>query len=90
LIKKIDKLGYVKNFLKISNKISLRQYLPKSYFPYGVIYLSKVNLFKKHKSFYQKKVVPYYIERWQNYEIDDIYDFICVEAILKQKLQKKI
>jgi CMP-N-acetylneuraminic acid synthetase len=90
LIKKIDKLGYVKNFLKISNKISLRQYLPKVYFPYGVIYLSKVNLFKKHKSFYQKKVVPYYIERWQNYEIDDIYDFICVEAILKQKLQKKI
>jgi hypothetical protein len=30
--------------------------------------------------------MPYLIERWQNYEIDDIYDFLCVETILKNKL----
>ena len=29
--------------------------------------------------------MPYYIERWQNYEIDDIYDFKCIETIMYNK-----
>jgi len=65
---------------------SRRQELTKAYFPYGVIYLSKVEMLKKYRKFYQKRTMPYLIERWQNYEIDDIYDFICVETILKQIL----
>ncbi len=68
---------------------SQRQKLEKSYFPYGVIYLSKVKALRKYKKFYQKKTIPYLIERWQNYEIDDIFDFLCVKAILKQKLKNK-
>ena len=53
------------------------------YFPYGVIYISKVSALKKHNSFYQPKSIPYTIERWQNYEVDDIFDFCCIEAIIK-------
>lgn len=30
-------------------------------------------------------MLPYYIERWQNYEIDDIYDFKCIETIIEMK-----
>ena len=41
--------------------------------------------FKKNKTIYMDHMLPYEIERWQNYEIDDIYDFICIETIMKRK-----
>ena len=60
----------------------------EGFFPYGVIYAVKTSALKKHPTFYQKKTLAYPIERWQNYEIDDIYDFICVEAVLKNHLAR--
>lgn len=54
-----------------------------AYFPYGVIYLVKVKAFLDQKTFYPKRTLPYFIERWQNYEVDDIYDLKCVEAVMK-------
>lgn len=63
-----------------------RQQLDKVYFPYGVCYLSKVEEYVEKKTFYQNRTLPYEIERWQNYEIDDIYDFLAIENILKFKL----
>lgn len=81
--------GYVKPFIEIDENFYQRQQLPKVYFPYGVVYLSKTDALKKYKTFYQEKTIPYLIERWQNYEIDDIYDFICIEAILKSKSEEK-
>ena len=84
-MKKIED-GYVKPFIKDKNFYQ-RQQLPKVYFPYGVVYLSETDTLKKYKTFYQERTIPYFIERWQNYEIDDIYDFICVEAIIKHKLK---
>jgi CMP-N,N'-diacetyllegionaminic acid synthase len=59
--------------------------LDKVYFPYGVIYISKTEALKKFRSFYQEKTIPYFIERWQNYEIDDIYEQVCIEAINKYR-----
>jgi len=87
IAKKIEK-GYVKPLIKTHKNIYQRQQLLKTYFPYGVIYLSKIKTYQKYNTFYQKRTIPYFIERWQNYEIDDIWDFICVEAILKQKLKE--
>ncbi|MCK5044565.1 acylneuraminate cytidylyltransferase family protein [Candidatus Parcubacteria bacterium] len=83
---KINK-KYVTPYMKTD--FSMRQELAKVYFPYGVIYLSKVKMLEKHKKFYQKRTIPYSIERWQNYEIDDIYDFVCIEAVLNIKLKEK-
>ncbi len=74
---------YVRPYMKTD--FPRRQELPSAYFPYGVIYLSKVGVLRKLRKFYQKRTMPYFIERWQNYEIDDLYDFVCIEAILKQK-----
>ena len=85
-IKKI-KNGYVKPFIKHKNFYQ-RQQLPKVYSVYGGIYISTTAKLKKYRSFYQKRTIPYFLECWQNYEIDDIYDFICVEAILKERLKK--
>lgn len=84
--KKINEKGYVKPFYEVKNsRATRRQELSKAYFPYGVLYVCKTSTIKKCKTFYQEKTLPYFIKRWQNYEIDDIYDFIVVEAILKHK-----
>jgi len=88
IMKKIEG-GFVKPFIEAGKSFYQRQQLPKVYFPYGVIYLSKVNALKKYRTFYQERTIPYFVERWQNYEIDDIYDFICVEAILKDRLENR-
>lgn len=88
IMKKIED-GYVKPLLYTNSQHHQRQQLPKAYFPYGVIYLSKTITLKKYKTVYQEKTIPYFIERWQNYEIDDIYDFIAIEAILKHRMEEK-
>ena len=33
--------------------------------------------------------MPMFIKRWQNYEIDDMWDFVCIETILKRILEEK-
>jgi len=80
---KIIEDGFVRPFLK-NVDFNQRQQLPEIYSIFGGIYISKVNTFKKIKSFYHDKTIPYFLEKWQNYEIDDIWDFICIEAILRK------
>lgn len=74
----------------INDKITRRQDYPDFYFPYGVLYIIKTEILKKYRSFYTSKIMPYYIERWQNYELDDIYDFYAIEAILRTKIKEGI
>lgn len=89
LVKKIDN-GYVKPLIYNNKSYTQRQQLPLVYFPYGVIYVSKIESLKKYKTFYQKRTIPYFIERWQNYEIDDFYDYLCVNQIAKYMSIKKV
>lgn len=56
----------------------------EAYFPYGVIYASKVSTLLTRKTFYQPETLPYLIERWQNFEIDDEVDFLCTESLLQK------
>lgn len=84
---KLINKGYVSPLIrKTSKNIFQRQQLPKTYFPYGVVYASKVKTLKDKRTFYHGRTIPYFVERWQNFEIDDIYDFKCVETVLKERL----
>ena len=87
--KTIDSKGYVKSYVNLGKSNALRQEIPPAYFPYGVIYLSKITAIKKFGMVYPGKILPLVIERWQNYEINDIIDFKCVDAIMKE-MKKKI
>jgi CMP-N-acetylneuraminic acid synthetase len=51
-------------------------------FPYGVAYAVKVSALRATRSFYPPRVLGYPLQRWQNYEVDDEIDFVCIEAIL--------
>lgn len=54
-----------------------------AYFPYGVAYAVKTEALRHHRTFYPPRVLGYTIERWQNYEVDDLFDFLCVEAVMQ-------
>lgn len=56
---------------------------PVAWFPYGVAYAVKTEALQRHRTFYPPRVLGYTIERWQNYEVDDLFDFVCVEAVMQ-------
>jgi len=79
--------GFIYPYCENNIKYHRRQDLPKAYFPYGVVYICKTEIFKEKRTFYTEKTIPYIIDRWQNYEIDDIYDLLCIENIFKYILE---
>lgn len=62
-----------------------RQDNEAAYFPYGVAYAAKTDVLLAEDTFYTKRCLGFPLKRYQNYEIDDIYDFLCVEAVMKQE-----
>lgn len=62
---------------------SRRQDLEPAYFPYGVGYMVKTDKLIEEGTFHTKRCTYFLIQKYQNYEIDDLYDFICVENIMK-------
>ena len=87
IVKKVNDSGKISSYIKNVDKIDQRQQTDKAYFPYGVVYLIKTEVFKKEKSFYTDNIIPFFIERWQNYEIDDIIDFNIIELLIKKYLK---
>lgn len=83
-ILKIFTNGSVSSFLNSPSTSNLRRQDHDSvYFPYGVAYVVKTAVLLKEKTFYTQKCMGHLIERWQHYEIDDLCDFLCVEAMIK-------
>jgi CMP-N,N'-diacetyllegionaminic acid synthase len=84
---KIKKNGNIKPYLKNVEAIR-RQSLSPLYFFDGSLYISKVDTILKKKTFYHDKTLPYITEKYKSFEVDDMIDYVCIEAILKNK--KKI
>lgn len=82
--KKISPAGLVQAYG--GDTCALRQALPKAYFPYGVLYLSRAAAIREHHAVYPEPVLAMTVERWQNYEINDIWDFLCVETVMKERM----
>jgi CMP-N-acetylneuraminic acid synthetase len=57
-----------------------------AYFPYGVGYIAKTDVYLSGGTFYTERCLGYLISRFQCYEIDDKFDFDCVESMLKYLL----
>lgn len=62
-----------------------RQDNPPAYFPYGVAYITKVATLLTERSFYPSRCTHYELQRYQNYEIDDLCDFLAVEAVMRHQ-----
>jgi CMP-N-acetylneuraminic acid synthetase len=88
IVKKISEEGCIVPYNVEVVPTYQRQLHDEALFPYGVGYLIKTSIFMKKHTIYTDNVLPYYIERWQNYEIDDIYDFMCIETIMRMEMNK--
>ena len=62
-----------------------RQDNAPAYFPYGVAYIVSVSTLYTQKTFYPTRTTYYEIKRYQCFEIDDIYDFLSVEATMRHE-----
>lgn len=62
-----------------------RQDYAPAYFPFGVAYIVKTLALLEENTFYTRRCMGFLINRYQNYEIDDIYDFLCVESVMKHE-----
>ncbi len=87
-LKKINNDNKLEPYIENVKQVSQRQAAGKAYFSYGYIYLIKKDIFMQNRSFYTEDMDYYMLERWQCYEIDDIFDFMCIEAIMKEKLEE--
>lgn len=62
---------------------SRRQDNERAYFPYGVAYILKTRTLFEEETFYPQRATWYQIKPYQTYEIDSLYDFLCVESIMR-------
>ena len=62
-----------------------RQDIEDLYFLEGSLYISRVEAFRQYKTFYHERTLGYQVTRWKSIEVDDIFDFIMVEAVVRQR-----
>ncbi len=62
-----------------------RQDIKDVYFFEGTIYVSKTDVLLDKKTFYHKNTIGYEVPKFKSLEIDDIDDFLMVEAMMKHK-----
>jgi CMP-N-acetylneuraminic acid synthetase len=73
----------IEPYCKDLGMVSRRQDAAPAYFPYGVAYIVKTPTLREEKTFYPQRTTYDLIKRYQCYEIDDIYDFLAIENIMK-------
>ena len=66
-----------------------RQDREPAYYPYGVAYIVKTATLLEEKTFYPSRTTHKVIQRHQCYEIDDLYDFLAIESIMRRELDSE-
>jgi CMP-N,N'-diacetyllegionaminic acid synthase len=81
----IRKLNGTTNF-----NVLRRQELEEIYFFEGSVYISETLSLKQERTFYHESTLAYVVPKYKSLEIDEICDFICIEALMKAKIDRKI
>lgn len=84
IMKRVDGDG-IAPFCTELAQTTRRQDNAPAYFPFGVAYIAKVSALLEQNTFYTRRCTYFPIKRYQNYEIDDIYNFLCVESVMKHE-----
>lgn len=81
----IDSDGCLQTWSKKNFLPTRRQDVSPAYFLDGSLYISTTEVFLSKKTFCHEKTLAYIVPKWKSFEIDDLTDFICVEAIFKER-----
>jgi len=60
----------------------MRQDIQDLYFFEGSLYISDISVFLETLRFNHDRTLGYIVPRWKSFEIDEMVDLICVEAIM--------
>jgi len=80
-----DSKDFITGYENKDMKVLRRQDIKDVYFFEGTIYISKSDVLMNKKTFYHENAIGYEVPKYKSLEIDDIEDFIMVEAIMKYK-----
>jgi CMP-N,N'-diacetyllegionaminic acid synthase len=75
----------IEPFCKELVQTKRRQDNSPAFFPYGVAYVAKTSVLLEANTFYTLRCMGFPIRRYQNFEIDDLYDFFCAESVMKHE-----
>lgn len=82
IVKKIENDRIVP-FVATGKTTYRRQDNEEAFFPYGVAYIAKLATLLTERTFYPVRCGYYRLKRYQNYEVDDLHDFVCIESVMK-------
>ena len=87
----INKEGFIVK-LDGTTEFSLarRQDLEDIYFFEGSIYMSRLETLKQKRTFYHESTLAYVVPKYKSFEVDELCDFICIEALMKAKQEGRI
>lgn len=78
---KINQQGFLQPY-QDSFQVLRRQELPQCFRYDGSLYCSDIKTLMQEQSFYHQATLGYLVPKWQAFEIDDLTDFVCIEAIM--------
>lgn len=82
---KVSERGFISGYEEKQMKVLRRQDIPDVYFFEGSLYISEEAALLEKKTFYHEKTIAYEVPKWMSLEIDDLDDFIMVEALMKHR-----
>lgn len=88
LIKKNEN-GFIYGYENKDMRVMRRQDINDVFFFEGTIYISKTDTLLDKETFYHSETIGYDVPKYKSLEIDDIDDFIMIEAIMKYKGYEK-
>lgn len=77
--------GRLQPFLERQPTGLRRQEIEPLYFLEGTVYASRIDVLQKVRSFYHHDTVAYEVPKWKSLEVDDLDDFLMIEALLKTR-----
>jgi N-acylneuraminate cytidylyltransferase/CMP-N,N'-diacetyllegionaminic acid synthase len=84
LVKKNDE-NFLVGYENKNMKVLRRQDISDVYFFEGSIYVSHVETLLTEKTFYHERTLGYEVPKWKALEVDDLDDFVMIEALMKHK-----
>lgn len=79
--------GLLVPYLREQVRVLRRQELDHLQYLCGTIYASRVDALRQRQTFYHERTLPYPIAKHKAHEIDDLCDFVVVEALLNACLR---
>ena len=81
----VGESGRIKGYAGNEIKSVRRQDVEDVYYLEGTIYISKTETLMSKRTFYHNDTVAYEVPKWKSLEVDDMDDWIMIEALIEQK-----